>query len=177
MVKEINKILKNFLWGNRSCNNVRSKVAWKEICRPKNEDGLVLKQLGDWNEVLLTQQLWKIIAKKDSLWVKWVNLVKLKGKTFWVIDENVRDRATWKALLELRNKYVTDKDIHDVRINENCCVADVIENNEWVWPEQWVRNFTHLRQLKVPLLDNEKVDTVKWRKRNGQMIEFSVRDV
>nr|GFC73982.1 RNA-directed DNA polymerase, eukaryota, reverse transcriptase zinc-binding domain protein [Tanacetum cinerariifolium] len=48
----------------------------------KEIGGFGLKQLGDWNEVLLCKLIWKIVRKKEDLWVKWANLVKLKGKSF-----------------------------------------------------------------------------------------------
>ncbi|GKC05518.1 RNA-directed DNA polymerase, eukaryota, reverse transcriptase zinc-binding domain protein, partial [Tanacetum coccineum] len=185
VVNEIDGILKKFLW----------------------EGGLGIKHLGDWNEVLLSKQIWKIIAKKEGLWVKWVNLVKLKGKSFWVIEEEAGDSGTWKALLELRNKirpytfhqigngedvsmwndnccdlghlkqFVTNKDIHEARIHEDCSVAEMSDDNKWNWPEQWVKKFSQLRHLQVPSLNKEKYDHAKWRKRNGQLVDFSVRGV
>ncbi|GJZ13730.1 hypothetical protein Tco_0548960 [Tanacetum coccineum] len=134
--------------GNGSNNKGRSKVAWKEVCRLKNEGGMGLKHL---------------------------------GKSFWMIDEEAGDSGTWKALFELRNKIrlniIHVIDIHDARINEECSVADMIDDNKWIWSEQWVNKFTQLRNLHVPLLNNKKSDVVKWRKCNGQMIEFSVRNV
>ncbi|GJY92618.1 RNA-directed DNA polymerase, eukaryota, reverse transcriptase zinc-binding domain protein [Tanacetum coccineum] len=163
VVKEIDSILKKFLWGNGVKG--RSKVSWNDVCKSKKEGGLGIKNLGDWNEVLLSKHIWKIFDNKEGLWVKWVNLVKLKGKSFWVIEEEPGDSDTWKALLDLRNKirpyiihkvgngkrismwndnwsnqgflkqFVTDRDIHDARISENCCVADLIENGKWSWPK------------------------------------------
>ncbi|GJS81536.1 hypothetical protein Tco_0748077 [Tanacetum coccineum] len=130
--------------------SVLSKVAWKVICCHKKEDGLGLKQL-----------------------------VTLKGKCLWEIKEDRSDSGTWKALLELRNKIRTHifHDIPDARINEDYSVTDMIEDDEWTWPDQWVENFTILRQFKVPLLNIDHEDDAKWRKRNGQMVEFSIRDV
>ncbi|XP_071740793.1 uncharacterized protein [Rutidosis leptorrhynchoides] len=67
------------------------KVAWKTICLPKNQGGLGIKPLKRWNEVLLFKQLWKIIAQQESLWAKWVNVVKLKGKSIWDVGEESSD--------------------------------------------------------------------------------------
>ncbi|GJU57113.1 RNA-directed DNA polymerase, eukaryota, reverse transcriptase zinc-binding domain protein [Tanacetum coccineum] len=64
----------------------RAKVAWKTMCQPKHQGGLGLKELGVWNETLLTKHLWNIATKKEILWVKWVNIVKLRGKSVWEID-------------------------------------------------------------------------------------------
>nr|GEU29040.1 RNA-directed DNA polymerase, eukaryota, reverse transcriptase zinc-binding domain protein [Tanacetum cinerariifolium] len=61
----------------------KAKVAWKIMCRPKEQGGLGFKPLQKWNAVLLISQLWKLIDKRESLWVKWVNTVKLKGKSIW----------------------------------------------------------------------------------------------
>ncbi|GJU01943.1 RNA-directed DNA polymerase, eukaryota, reverse transcriptase zinc-binding domain protein [Tanacetum coccineum] len=182
-------------WKNRFLSYARKLQL--VVCCPKKEGGLGLKQLGDWNEVLLSKQIWKIIAKKEGLWVKWVNLVKLKGKSFWEIKEEGGDSGTLKALLKLRNKirphivhvigngknvsmwndnwsdigylkqFMTSKDVHDARINEDCSVADILEDSELTWPDQWVKKFTLLRHLKVPLFNNDQEDAIKWRKRNG----------
>ncbi|GJV47845.1 RNA-directed DNA polymerase, eukaryota, reverse transcriptase zinc-binding domain protein [Tanacetum coccineum] len=182
VVKEIDRILKKFLWNHGSEKKGRSKVAWKVVCSPKCEGGLGLKQLGDWNEVLLCKLIWKIVGKKEGLWVKWVNLVKLKGKSFWAVEEEDNDSGTWKALLELRDKirphiihivgngrnvsmwkdswnemghlssFVTNKDIYDARIDENCSVAEMIMNND----------------------DHE--DYVKWKKNNGVLVDFSIKE-
>ncbi|GJU22274.1 RNA-directed DNA polymerase, eukaryota, reverse transcriptase zinc-binding domain protein [Tanacetum coccineum] len=60
--------------------------------------------LGPWNEALLCKHLWNVITQKDSLWVKWVNVAKLKGKSIWEVEINDNDSGTWKAILNLRSK-------------------------------------------------------------------------
>ncbi|GKE53406.1 hypothetical protein Tco_1488562 [Tanacetum coccineum] len=45
----------------------KAKVAWKNMCRPKNEGGLGIKDLGQWNEVLMAKHLWNIASRKESL--------------------------------------------------------------------------------------------------------------
>ncbi|GJS59198.1 RNA-directed DNA polymerase, eukaryota, reverse transcriptase zinc-binding domain protein [Tanacetum coccineum] len=80
IIKEINRILKNFLWNQSENSASKAKVAWSSICRPKDQGGLGLKSLHIWNQALLTKHVWNIATKKDSLWVKWVHYVKLRGK-------------------------------------------------------------------------------------------------
>nr|GEX22108.1 hypothetical protein [Tanacetum cinerariifolium] len=104
---------------------------------------------------------------------------KIMPKIIHVIG-NGKDVSMWSdnwSDMGHLTQFVTYKDIHDARINEECSVVDMIDDNKWIWPEQWVNKFTQLRNLHVPLLNNEKSDAVKWRKCNGQMIEFSVRDI
>ncbi|GJQ89056.1 RNA-directed DNA polymerase, eukaryota, reverse transcriptase zinc-binding domain protein [Tanacetum coccineum] len=82
-VNEIEKALKGFLWCHDELKRGAAKVAWKVICTPKIQGGLGIKRLGPLNEALMCKHLWNLIVKKDSLWVKWVNMVKLKGKSIW----------------------------------------------------------------------------------------------
>lgn len=49
------------------------RVAWRQVCLPKDEDGLGLHDIRSWNKALLVKTLWSIHTKNDTLWVKWVN--------------------------------------------------------------------------------------------------------
>lgn len=50
-----------------------SKVAGKDICLPREEGGLGLRDLDSWNTTLHATILWNIFAKKDTLWIQWVD--------------------------------------------------------------------------------------------------------
>ncbi|GJU40154.1 RNA-directed DNA polymerase, eukaryota, reverse transcriptase zinc-binding domain protein [Tanacetum coccineum] len=76
----------------------------KSVIKEIDYGGLGIKPMQIWNEVLVTKHLWNIAAKKDTLWVKWVNVVKLKGKRIWDIPIDKKDSWGWKNLMELRNK-------------------------------------------------------------------------
>lgn len=51
-VHDIEKILKGFLWCKRELQIGKAKIAWKSVCRLNSQEGLGLKPLGPWNEVL-----------------------------------------------------------------------------------------------------------------------------
>ncbi|GJX61979.1 RNA-directed DNA polymerase, eukaryota, reverse transcriptase zinc-binding domain protein [Tanacetum coccineum] len=100
-------------WKNKFLSYARSgdlargkaKIAWKTLCKPKCQGGLGFKNLGRWNEVLLTKLIWNIAANKKSLWVKWVHVVKLGGKSFWAIEAKNNDSwihsfVLWMAIQE-----------------------------------------------------------------------------
>nr|GEY08122.1 RNA-directed DNA polymerase, eukaryota, reverse transcriptase zinc-binding domain protein [Tanacetum cinerariifolium] len=56
-IKEIEKLLKGFLWCQGPLTNGKAKVAWKVVCLPKDQGGLGIKSLKKWNEILLIKQL------------------------------------------------------------------------------------------------------------------------
>lgn len=53
VIKELEKIFKRFLWNSGKSANGKARVAWKLVCRPKDQGGLGIKPLRQWNEVLL----------------------------------------------------------------------------------------------------------------------------
>ena len=79
VVKDINKVFKDFLWNSGEILRGKAKVSWKQICKTKCEGGLGLKDLEKWNEVLMSKHLWKISCNKESIWVNWIQTNKLKG--------------------------------------------------------------------------------------------------
>ncbi|GKA59909.1 RNA-directed DNA polymerase, eukaryota, reverse transcriptase zinc-binding domain protein [Tanacetum coccineum] len=135
VIYEINKILKGFLW----CQGI--------------------KQLLEWNEVLLTRQLWKVASKEKTLWVKWINTERLKGKSIWMANAGSSSSAGWKDLLKLRDKVrdhvlwkigdgtkvsawndrwdslghlsdtISSRDIHEARLTMESTLAELVNIN------------------------------------------------
>ena len=155
VIQDIDKVMKRFLWNVGEKGNVKAKIAWKVVCRPKDQGGLGIKPLKEWNEVLLMKHVWNIIINKQSLWVQWVNRVKLKQRSFWSVEVESSDSWSWKKFLALRDKmrpfvwhelgngqstsvwfdkwdhkgplskFITSRDLYDARYNKESSVADL----------------------------------------------------
>nr|GEV17300.1 hypothetical protein [Tanacetum cinerariifolium] len=93
------------------CSILVDRVKRKLICKPKDKRWLGIKPLHEWNIVLLTKRIWNIAAKKDTLWVKWVFMVKLKGKSIWDVEIENADSWGFKNLMEIKDT-VKSKIIH-----------------------------------------------------------------
>lgn len=50
-IAEIYKLCSAFLWSGEEINAKKGKISWKEVCKPKEEDGLGLRPLGEDNKV------------------------------------------------------------------------------------------------------------------------------
>ncbi|GKB93703.1 hypothetical protein Tco_0979840 [Tanacetum coccineum] len=103
-IKEIDSILKSFLWSQGEKINGKAKIAWKNACKPKQCGGLGFKPIEKWNEVLIIKHLWNVASKKDSLWVKWVNIYRLKGRNVWEVANDEIPSWGWRKLMELRKQ-------------------------------------------------------------------------
>lgn len=69
VVKEIEKLYRNFLWAGRYEKNGMALVAWRDVCLPRNEGGLGVKQIKQWNRAAMVKHLWRLHANVPDLWV------------------------------------------------------------------------------------------------------------
>lgn len=73
------------LWKGIAGSSYGAKVKWDIICRPKEDGGLGLKHLGDWNKACLARLVWMIFTGKDTLWIAWMKNFLLKCRCLWTI--------------------------------------------------------------------------------------------
>jgi hypothetical protein len=52
------------------------------LCLPKEEGGLGIKKLEEWNRATMMRHIWNLFVNSGSLWVAWVHTVLLKGRSF-----------------------------------------------------------------------------------------------
>ncbi|GKC04271.1 hypothetical protein Tco_0995881 [Tanacetum coccineum] len=83
IIYDIQQLIRGFLWCNGEYKRGKAKVEWEDICLPKWEGGLRLRNLDVFNIALLTTHIWNIVSIKESLWVRWIHTYKLKWHTIW----------------------------------------------------------------------------------------------
>ena len=81
-MKRICQLCAGFLWRGKEQNARGAKVRWEDICLPKSEGGLGLKDIISWNTACMLQNIWAIICRSGSLWIAWIEEYVLKGKSF-----------------------------------------------------------------------------------------------
>lgn len=97
--EQINRICRSFLW-----NSKVAPVAWCDVCLPREEGGLNIRDLKAWNLSLLAKLLWNICGKKDSLWIQWIHHQYLRGTSIWNKIAHSRDPQLFKNILEIRDR-------------------------------------------------------------------------
>ncbi|CAH9101719.1 unnamed protein product [Cuscuta europaea] len=117
VLDRITSICRIFLWG---CKFAR--VAWADICLPKEEGGLGIHDNRVWNSALLAKTLWNIHIKKDNLWVRWIHGVYLNGKGVWEFTPHKRDSQLIKKIARIRDQILSHfANIHDAVTFLNGC--------------------------------------------------------
>lgn len=60
--------VKRFLWNGFDEHNMRAKVEWGEVCKPKNGGGLGILDFRDWNEGMQLKHIQTLsTGNEDSL--------------------------------------------------------------------------------------------------------------
>jgi hypothetical protein len=66
--REVVKIQRTFLWGGLSNRRKVCWVKWKDICRPKKDGGLGIRDVRIMNLSLLAKWRWKLLVEGNEVW-------------------------------------------------------------------------------------------------------------
>ncbi|CAI8592592.1 unnamed protein product [Vicia faba] len=105
--KRIDVVCRTFVWTGKTDASKKSPVAWSKVCSPSKQGGLGLKNLVVWNQVTLLKCLWNICNKGDSLWVKWIHKVYLKGRDVMDVDVGQNWTLTMRKIMNHKSLITT----------------------------------------------------------------------
>lgn len=137
-----------FLWKNKTDSARGSRVAWRDICRPKCEGGLRIRLLEDFENVFRLKHISNLFTNAGSLWVAWVNKHVFGRKGFWRTDDAALFSRSIRSMLQIKH----------LLIDFMCCE---IRNGQRAsfWYDHWTEfgplitllGSTGPRQLRLPM--------------------------
>jgi hypothetical protein len=68
VIKKIVRIQREFLWGGIKGGKKISWVKWKDVCLPRGQGGLGVRDVGKVNASLLIKWRWKLLQKDNAVW-------------------------------------------------------------------------------------------------------------
>ncbi|XP_071719040.1 uncharacterized protein [Rutidosis leptorrhynchoides] len=206
VIKDIEKMMRGFLWCQGDMKRGKAKVKWDDVCHPKNEGGLGIKRLKGWNVALMASHVWRILSNKQSLWVRWIHSYRIMDQNFWEVAIAPDASWSWRKILQIRD-IIGNHFIHVIQNGRNTSawtdiwashsrlkdmlsrreivragfsgrekVCDLYQNGSWVWPSAWVEVIPSLATVSHPNPQTGN-DVVKWRMIDGKVAEFSVNVV
>jgi hypothetical protein len=138
VLKSLESIQRNFLWGSGPEQRKVCWVKWDQICLPKERGGLGVKNLEYFNLALLAKWKWRFINDGDAIWAgilrfRYGNLptVVLSGNDLSV----GRNSSIWWRDIMGMNRGIVDGWFTS---NVRCCVGD--GNNIGFRKFQWYGN-------------------------------------
>lgn len=193
IVQDLEQLMRGFLWNYGNGARGKSKVAWDVVCLPNHEGGLGIRRIVSFNNALIASHIWRLFTCKDSLWVKWIHMYRLKGRHFW--DTPCRGNMTWswRKILQLRplvhsffwsklgngrstsawfdqwclegplSLVVSSRDIHRAGFSPSSTVFEAINGGSWSWPSNWIDRYPGIISITVPNLSDDLEDKLFWR--------------
>lgn len=132
-IREIDKLCRQFLWGDKDGKRKFYNVGWEKICRPKRLGGLGFREGILWNKIIVGRFIWAIEFKHDSLWLKWIHCIYPKNRNFWSIKASGNVSWYWKKLLGFRHLFtpaiINDSTIFG-RFRSSKCYETLIGNSD-----------------------------------------------
>ncbi|KAG7568298.1 Reverse transcriptase domain [Arabidopsis thaliana x Arabidopsis arenosa] len=170
--EKVDSLCAAFLWKNKLDSAVGARVAWKDVCRPKEEGGLGIRRLEDFQVVFQLKLIWNLFANAGSLWVAWLQGNVFRRKSFWILEPSQRLSSTVKEMLKLKPLlkdfmrckigngrtasfwfdhwcdsgplivFLGDNGPRQLRLRKDALVSDAVRNGEWWMPA--ARSDNHL---------------------------------
>ncbi|GJT93786.1 zinc knuckle CX2CX4HX4C containing protein [Tanacetum coccineum] len=170
-------LIRGFIWCNGEYKRGKAKVAWDDICLPKKEGGLGLRSLDVFNLPLMSAYIWNIVSNKELLWVRWIHMYKLLGRTLWDVQPKGAMSWGWRKILQLQervrpffrvqignglntslwydmwcsisplSRFCTPRDIAREGFSLQTHVADLMLNGVWNWPNAWLSKAPELGSI------------------------------
>ncbi|GJV40598.1 zinc knuckle CX2CX4HX4C containing protein [Tanacetum coccineum] len=153
------------------------------VCLSKEEGGLGVRRLDLFNKALMISHVWKLLSRKESLWVKWVHMYKLKERNFWDIPIRGRMSWGWRKVLQIRPlvrefiwyaigdgakaslwfdnwcnlgplaEFIPPRDRYSAGLSALSTVSDVFYNGMWNWPIFLCDKYPQLQALFCPSMN------------------------
>ncbi|CAA7041572.1 unnamed protein product [Microthlaspi erraticum] len=99
---KVDSMCSAFLWNNRTDSASGARVAWKDVCKPRSEGGLGVRNLQGFEVVFKLKQVWNLFANSGSLWVAWMRENVFARRSFWVTLDASRFSRTIRDMLKLK---------------------------------------------------------------------------
>ncbi|XP_076925782.1 uncharacterized protein LOC143588739 [Bidens hawaiensis] len=141
----------------------------------------------------MAYHVWSILSNRNSLWVQWVQMYKLKCRNFWEAQLRGNVSWGWRKILKIRETFrpfiwkligdgmdtnswsdrwndfsplrgfITPRIIARSGFDLDSNVAELVEFGTWRWPVAWYDLFPVLINIPIPIIDPNKRDALVWR--------------
>ncbi|XP_074288877.1 uncharacterized protein LOC141614024 [Silene latifolia] len=106
IIKQIQKLCKDFLWGIADGHRRLVFKSWDSICLPRQEGGLNIKEILSWNKTQMMVWARKIEMDTSTIWAKWVKAYILKGTDFWQFHLTSANSWFWHNVIYCRDMLI-----------------------------------------------------------------------
>ncbi|KAL6522139.1 hypothetical protein OROMI_032016 [Orobanche minor] len=101
-IDRIRRAFMQFWWGQKGEERRTHWVSWRELCKPKWEGGLGLRDLRVFNMALLAKQGWRLVNDNESLLARTLCARYFPRGDFLTAHRGYNASYTWQSMIEGR---------------------------------------------------------------------------
>ncbi|GLT45911.1 hypothetical protein SLA2020_197070 [Shorea laevis] len=137
--KEINKLIRDFWWGQQHEERKLCWVSWQMMTQSKFYGGMGFKDLLCFNLAMLAKQAWRLMQNPQSLWVRVLKSLYFKDTSFLSARKGSHPSWAWTSILK-------GKEI--LHLGSRWNVGDGSEI--LIYEDAWVPTLPHFKVLSAP---------------------------
>ncbi|CAN1818917.1 Putative ribonuclease H protein At1g65750 [Linum perenne] len=97
--EEIDRRIRNFVWGTTAEERKICLVAWDKVCLPKEIGGLGLRLARQLNRAFLMKLAFTFFQEKDKLWVRVMQYKYFRQNEEGLVNRNLKSQSPfWKGM-------------------------------------------------------------------------------
>jgi hypothetical protein len=171
-IAKINSIMRKFWWAGVPDNNESAGLnlrAWKDICRPKKEGGLGIRDLDTVNKSLLLNAAWKVATGKNQFLSDILKAKYHPNTSFWKAGNSQCKSAFWSSIMHVK----------DILI-KNCSIQ-IHKENSSIWSSPWCSIWEEIHDhinlpLRVPKLPSYISDLLEPNRNWNKELIYNIFD-
>jgi hypothetical protein len=145
-IHKINSIIRNFWWASVQAENPTNPIAfrsWDDICKPKNQGGLGIRDMELINKSLLINTTWNVITDKNPFLS---NILKAKyypNSSFWTATSAGPRSVFWSSVLQIKPL-----------LQENSIIQIHVGNSS-IWSTPWMPSWSTIHDhILLPITNS-----------------------
>ncbi|KAK9077285.1 hypothetical protein SSX86_005622 [Deinandra increscens subsp. villosa] len=153
IILELERLRKNFFWGNSSSHKKIPWVAWKRIMAPKPCGGLGIGSLRAANLALISKWGWRFKTEKSALWVSVIKAIHSSNRSHDILPLRKSIPGYWKPIT---NVFIDLAD-EGIQFWDDTKATPGIETSVTFWHDNWLTH-TNLKSMfpNLYLLEKSK---------------------
>ncbi|XBI00206.1 hypothetical protein VPH35_129330 [Triticum aestivum] len=128
LIAKLTAIIRNFWWTGIE-EEPRSRAlclrAWKDICIPKSEGGLGIRNIQAMNRGLVLSAAWRIAENPDCFLSRVLKSKYFPDSSIWRASSKVPKSAFWSSILKIRHLLYSNS------------FYQLIEGDSSIWSTPW----------------------------------------
>ncbi|CAL1402102.1 unnamed protein product [Linum trigynum] len=145
----IDRINRNFVWGDEEGRSKLHLVGWEKMILPKSQGGVGLRSVRNANLAMLAKSGWRLLKEKDMLWTQVIRDKYCRNKENLDLFRSVQGSSfTWKSFTKASSL-----------LKEGCAWNIKNGNTTKFWNDSWILQ-EPLKNLVVGEIPSSRTEEV-----------------